>query len=96
MVSNMSGEIKTRNMRNKYIHSFLCDLLITAVIMVLAVIVLPAAGSIGPKNMIAFRIVEGGLMLYFMYLLEKYSITISGYYECALIAVEEGYQNLTF
>ena len=83
----MSKGIKVRNIRNEYRYSFIWNLIITAAIMALAVVILPAAGPIGPKNMIALHIIEGGLMMFFMHLLEKYAITISGYYERALIAV---------
>lgn len=74
-------------MRNEYRISFVWNFLITVAVMILAIIVLPTAGPIGIKNMIALHVVEGILMMLFMYLLEKYSITISGYYECALITV---------
>lgn len=83
----MSKEIRVRNMRNEYRYSFIWDLIVTVAVMALAVIILPTAGPIGIKNMIALHIVEGGLMMFFMHLLEKYSITVSGYYECSLIAV---------
>ena len=83
----MSEQIKVRNMRNEYRYSFIWDFLVIFAIMALSVVVLPAIGPIGLKNMIALRIIEGGLMMVFMHMLEKYSITISGYYECSLIAV---------
>lgn len=83
----MSGKIKVRNMRNEYRYSFIWNLFITFAIMALAVVILPTTGPIGIKNMVALHVIEGLLMMFFMYLLEKYSITISGYYECTLIAV---------
>lgn len=83
----MSKEFKVRNIRNEYRQSFIWNLIVIAVIMTLAAIILPSTGPIGPKNMIVLCVIEGGLMMGFMYLLEKYTITISGYYERSLIAV---------
>ena len=83
----MSKEFKVRNIRNEYRHSFIWNLIVIAVIMTLAAIILPSTGPIGTKNMIVLCVIEGGLMMGFMYLLEKYTITISGYYERSLIAV---------
>ena len=83
----MSKELKVRNIRNEYRHSFIWNLIVIAVIMTLAAIILPSTGPIGTKNMIVLCVIEGGLMMGFMYLLEKYTITISGYYERSLIAV---------
>jgi len=83
----MSAKIRVRNMRKEYRYSFFWNLLITAVILISAVIVIPTAGSIGYETMILLNIIEGVLMMGFMQLLEKYAITISGYYECSLIAV---------
>lgn len=82
----MSKEARVRNMRNEYRYSFIWDFIVIFVLMAVSVVILPEAGPIGVRNMVALHIVEGFCMLYFMYLLEKYSVTISGFYECCLIA----------
>lgn len=86
----MSEEIQSRhirNMRNEYRVSFIWNLIIIFSLMALAFFIIPEAGNIGFKNMIVLNVFEGLLMMFFMHMLEKYSITISGYYERSLIAV---------
>ena len=82
----MSKKTKVRNIRNEYRHSFIWNFLVIVAIMTAAVII-PTVGSISQNTMIALCVIEGGLMMSFMFMLEKYSITISGYYECSVIAL---------
>ena len=83
----MSRTAKVRNMRNEYRHSFIWNFVVIFALMALAFFILPETATIGYKNMIAMHVIEGLFMMWLMYILEKYSITISGYYERTLIAV---------
>ena len=82
----MSKNIKVRNIRNEYRHSFIWNFFVIVAIMILAVI-FETISTISQTTMITLCVIEGGLMMCFMFMLEKYAITISGYYECSLIAL---------
>lgn len=83
----MTTELKVRNMRNEYIYSFIWNLIIILVAASAAVYIMPTCGAIGMRSMSALYITDCVIMLTFMYLLEKYSVTISGLYENFLITL---------
>lgn len=83
----MSKEKRIRKMRNESRTSFLADLLICLIVAIGAVFVFPKSGPIGGRTMFALFATDMLLMLWFMYLLEKYSVMISGLYEKTLITV---------
>ncbi|MBQ2890784.1 MAG: exopolysaccharide biosynthesis polyprenyl glycosylphosphotransferase [Clostridia bacterium] len=83
----MSKNVKVRNMRNEYRYSFMWDLLVLSMVLLLGEFLLPKSGPIGTRSMLTLYVIDGGLTLFFMYIMEKYSITISGLYEKAVINI---------
>lgn len=83
----MSGQIKVRNIRNEYIHSFVWNFIIIVIMLIGADILLHQAGPIGDRTMALFYGTDGLITLLFMYWMEKYSVTISGLYEGTVINV---------
>lgn len=86
----MYDNIKVRNMRSEYKHSFMWNFVVIAAVVTAASVILPASGPIGGRTMKALYMLDGGMMLMFMSLLEKYSVTVSGLYEKAVITVLSG------
>ena len=83
----MTEKIKTRNMRHEYKYSFFWNVLTVLAVIGLAVLVLPFYGPIGIRTMVAMYLTDGFVMMLFMYLMEKYSITTSGMNETVVITV---------
>lgn len=83
----MSKNVKVRNMRNEYKYSFVWDFFILAVMLFLGDILFPVSGPIGERSMLTLYVIDGGLTLLFMYLMEKYVVTISGVYEKTVINI---------
>ena len=83
----MSKNVKVRNMRHEHIYSFLWNILVLFFVVMFAKTILPVSGPIGARSMLTLYIIDGGLTLLFMYLMEKYAITISGLYEKTVINI---------
>ncbi len=83
----MKKNLKVRNMRNEYRYSFLWDMLMIFMVLLGGELLLPQAGPIGARTMIVLYLIDGGLTLFFMYLMEKYAVTISGVYEKTVISI---------
>ena len=83
----MSKKVNVRNMRNEYRYEFLCNFLVIFFLMLVSGLLFPMSGPIGGRTMAAMYIADGCITLLFMYWLEKYTITISGMYEEAVINV---------
>lgn len=79
--------VKTRKMRNEYKMTFMWNVIALILTVGIAYLLLPDADEIGTKNMFILFAADGAMMLTFMYLLEKYTITVSGLYEHFLIAL---------
>ena len=85
----MSNSIKTRNLEKESRYLFFSKFvtfMITATLLwfVLPVIV-PITNKMGIRNTLFLNYICGFVSLYFMFLLEKYSVVISGLYEKNLI-----------
>ena len=83
----MSKNIKVRNIRNEYIHSFMWNFIIILVSLISADVLLHQTGPIGNRTMLLFYGADGLITLLFMYWMEKYSVTISGLYEGTVINI---------
>jgi len=83
----MSENLKVRNIRNEYIYSFMWNLAVLVAIVVVATLIMPASGPIGIRTMVSLYMLDGGIMLMFMYVLEKYTVTNSGLYEKLVITI---------
>ena len=83
----MAKELKVRKIRNENRMSFVFDFFVAFLISVISVIILPECGPIGGRTMFALLLFDVLLMMEFMYLLEKYSVMVSGLYEKTLITV---------
>lgn len=77
----MSKKRKIRNLRNEHRCVFLLDFLIIFVILAAADFVFPESRLIGKRTMAMFYAIDGAITLTFMYLLEKYTITVTNLYE---------------
>ena len=83
----MSENLKVRNIRNEYRHSFIWNLVVLATIVIAAIFIMPQSGPIGARTMLVLYMLDGGIMLMFMCILEKYTVTISGLYEKLVISI---------
>ena len=92
----MSKIKKVRNMRNEYRYSFLWDMLVIFLVLLSGEILLPMSGPIGRRTMVVLYLIDGGLTLLFMCLMEKYAVTISGVYEKTVISILSNIYTLFF
>ena len=83
----MSKKIKVRNIRNEHRHSFVWNFIVISLALIMAGLILPENGPIGARSMAVLYILDGVITLIFMHLLEKYTITISGFYENCVITI---------
>lgn len=83
----MDKKQRTRNGRNEQKYALLLNFIVVFALLTVAVLVLPESGPIGPRNMAALYAFDGVMTLVFMYLLEKYAVTIPGRYEKFLITI---------
>ena len=83
----MSKDIKVRNIRHEYLHSFMWNLIVVVISLVAADVLLHQTGPIGNRTMMAIYGADGVVTLLFMYWMEKYSVTVSGLYESTVINV---------
>jgi len=86
----MSNYPKKRNMRNEYRFSFLWNLIALFSVATGGFLLMPESGPIGVRSMLVLYIIDAFVMLTFMCLMEKYTITISGLYEKTVITVLSG------
>ena len=78
---------KTRNIRTERKWGFLTDLVMLAVICAAAWLILPEHGPIGMRTMLLLDALHVCLLLFFMYVLEKYAVIVSGMWEKTTINV---------
>ena len=83
----MCKNIKVRNMRNEYKYSLVWNFVIVFMVSMAALLVLPESGPIGKRSMLVLYLLDGTIMFSFMFLLEKYTVTISGVYEKGVITI---------
>ena len=85
----MNMTIKTRNLKNESRHLFMANaflMVFTGVLLWLVLpFVIPITEEMGVRNTLFLNFVSGMGSIYFMFLLEKYSVVISGLYEKNLI-----------
>ena len=83
----MSKKVKVRNMRSEGKYSFMWDFFVLLGVMLLGKVFFPISGAIGYRSLIVLYAIDGGLTLFFLYIMEKYAVTISGLYEKTVINV---------
>ena len=83
----MSKKVKVRNMRSECKYSFMWDFFILLVVLLLGNFFCPVSGPIGARTLIVLYAIDGGLTLFFLYIMEKYAVTISGLYEKTVINI---------
>lgn len=83
----MHTKPKTRNLQKERRCIFLFDLLVIFAVLATAYRILPQSGPIGARSMATLFIADGILTMGFMYLLEKYKITVTDLYEQIVITV---------
>ena len=85
----MINTIKTRNLKKESRYLFFANFItfiLTATLLWLAIpLIVPISDKLGIRNTLFLNYISGIVTLYFMYLLEKYSVVISGLYEKNLI-----------
>ncbi len=81
----MQDRRRVRNGRSEQKDTFLLNFLAVFTALASAWLLVPESGPIGPRNMAALYALDGILTLAFLYLLEKYTVTVSGLYEKFLI-----------
>ncbi len=86
----MDSEIKTRNLRNEGRYTLCVNAAVLFAVAVAAFAVCPEFGPIGHRTMITFDAIYAVLSVFFMYLLEKYTVSVSGLYEKTVITTLSG------
>ena len=83
----MPKKVKARNMRNEGKFSFMWDFFVLVMVLLLGEFFCPVSGPIGFRSMIVLYAIDGCLTLFFLYIMEKYAVTISGLYEKTVINI---------
>lgn len=84
---NMKRNVKTRNFVLEAKFNALIDALVMLFIILCAWLALPETGPIGYRTMAIMNLCDVAITFMFMYLFEKYEITLSGLYEKNVINV---------
>ena len=83
----MENKIKIRNLKAESKYLFLMNTIIVTLLAVFVFFIYPYSSEIGIRNTGALEIISVVSLVFFMRVLEKYSILISGLYEKILITV---------
>ena len=83
----MTEQRRVRSGSTEQKYAFFLNAVVVMVLLAAAVLLLPQSGPIGPRTMVVLYALDGVMTLALMYLLEKYTVAISGLYEKFLITV---------
>ena len=83
----MPKKVKVRNMRSECKYSFMWDFFVLIAVLLLGKFFFPISGPIGARSLIVLYAIDGCLTLFFLYIMEKYAVTISGLYEKMVINI---------
>ena len=83
----MTRKTKIRNSKTESKILFLYNLIILLLIATIITVTVPHEAKVGIRNTTALNFISAVIAIIFMYVLEKYSIVISGLYEKNLITV---------
>ena len=83
----MRDKVKVRNMRTERKWGFLTELTMLAVLGTVAWLILPEHGPIGMRTMLMLDALYVCSSMFFMYVLEKYAVIVSGMWEKVVINV---------
>ena len=83
----MSKKVKVRNMRSECKYSFMWDFFVLIMVLLLGEVFFPVSGPIGFRSLIVLYAIDGCLTLFFLYIMEKYAVTVSDLYEKTVINI---------
>lgn len=83
----MKNHIKTRNLKVESRYAFMNNLTLLLIISAIICFSFPHSANVGMRNTAFLGALSVGMTMFFMKLLEKYSVVISGIYEKNLITI---------